>query len=177
MIEVALVETTPAASPYDSAYPTENTERLSYYILQQWEALRIAGLKFTKPETSDFSGFKASLSDYLSLAYQRETEIIQQGFSNIVANIPDILSIGAAYASGGATEAIGCILNIAIGKMLGGDSGAQGDYEQSQLEIDMAEVVEKLEALETAIHTIMNEYTINIHSDKEDVSFRGGRAF
>jgi len=96
----------------------------SLVIRKTLENIEDAGIKVTAVENSDFTSYRTALSTYVSNAHDRETEIIQDGVSSIAANLPDILSIGAAFASGGASAAGACVLNIMLGKLLGGDSGA-----------------------------------------------------
>ncbi|MGW8324242.1 MAG: hypothetical protein ACWGNI_00970 [Desulfobacterales bacterium] len=162
------VDTLPASTD-----PNYQTAVLSLMIRKTFEAMETAGLDITRPEISDFSPFKSSLSTYLQNAYDRETEIITDGVSSISANIPDILSIGAAYVSGGASEAIGCVLNIMIGKMLGGDSGAQGDHRTGDPQ-DLTSLINKLEEIREQISTILTEFNINTYNDPQGQSWSVG---
>lgn len=155
--------------------PMYQIASLALFYKQQFASLRAAGFQFAKPEVSDFTSFKNSLSTYLSDAYDRETEIIQNGVATTVATLPDVLSIGAAFVSGGATEASACILNIILGKLLGGDSGAHGDYEQAQANPDMSEIVTALEEIKGQIEATLNEFNINLYSDAEDSSVKYGQ--
>jgi len=159
----------------DTTDPMYQVASLALFYKQQFAALRTAGFQFAKPEVSDFTSFKANLSTYLSDAYDRETEIIQDGVATTVANLPDVLSIGAAFVSGGATEAAACILNIILGKLLGGDSGAHGDYENAQASTDMTEVVSALEDIKNQIEATLNEFNINVYSDEYDSSVKYGQ--
>ena len=151
--------------------PLYQLAALSLFYRQQWAALRTAGFNFARPEVSDFSTFNNELSTYLDNAHDRETEIIQTGASAISANLPDILSIGAAFASGGASAAAACVVNTALGKLLGGDSGAIGDYEVSQASPDMTEVVDKLEELRQAVNQVLSTFNINLLSDQYEAYF------
>lgn len=159
--------------PADSD-PMYQSAVLSLVLRKTLENMNTVDIAVTQPEVSDFSTFKSDLSTYLSDAYDRETEIINNGVSSIVANLPDVLSIGAAFVSGGATEAGACILNIVLGKLLGGDSGARGDYRGGETAPDMTEVVEKLEEVRAQIAKIFNEWTINILYDQESGTFMIG---
>jgi hypothetical protein len=125
---------------------------LSLMIRKNLENLDTEGFEYTKPEVSDFTGFKSELSTYLQNAYDRETEILQNGFATTIATLPDVLSIGAAFASGGATEAGACILNIVLGKLLGGDSGAMAGYEGK--DIDSSEIVTELQNIQAELETL-----------------------
>lgn len=184
-----LNETLPDTS--DSMYQSAALALTLHKIIKN---LSDEGFTFRAPEVSDFTTYRASLSDYLDAAYERETEIIQQGFSNVIANLPDVLTIGAAFASGGASAAGACILEIILGKLLGGDSGAQGEYASKS--IDMSEVVSALEAIDMrlanlessgkpiaeigeevkeAIYSVLTEFNIHIvKSDDEEATFSVG---
>jgi predicted TIM-barrel enzyme len=154
--------------------PMYQVASLALFYKQQFAALRTAGFQFARPEVTDFTTFKNGLSTYLSDAYDRETEIIQDGVATTVATLPDILAIGSAFVSGGATEAGACILNIILGKLLGGDSGAHGDYENAQASPDMSEIVTKLEEITAAIELILTEFNINVFQDEESQTYSMG---
>ena len=154
--------------------PLYQLAALSLFYRQQFAALRTAGFQYARPEVSDFTSFKSDLSTYLSNAYDRETEIIQDGIATTTANLPDVLSIGAAFVSGGATEAAACILNILLGKLLGGDSGAEGQYKIGEASPDMTDVVTALEEIRDNIETILNEFNINLYSNEYEQSWSVG---
>jgi hypothetical protein len=170
IIDQGTIDTTlPATSD-----PMYQVASLALFYKQQFAALRTAGFTFARPETTDFTTFKNGLATYLSNAYDRETEIIQDGVATTVATLPDVLSIGAAFTSGGASAAAACILNIVLGKLIGGDSGAQGDYEKAQASPDMSEVVTALEEIRDNIELILTEFNINVFRDEESQTYSMG---
>lgn len=204
--------------------PLRQSETLCLKLRKTLENLETAGFEFQQTQMTDFVDVGNDVTAFLNNANTRFDQILQTGFSSVVANLPDVLSLMAAIGSGGTSEIPIIILNAMLGMMFHWrDSqieAAQGEPSANSEEIveKLAEIsarlldaeegtladgvvsvadsfVEQLGLLdakllaiqqeillaaqrtETAIHTIMNEYTINLHSDKEDLTFKGGRGF
>lgn len=164
-----LSDTLPASTD-----PNYQCAALCLMLRKTLEELDTQAFTFNAVESTDFSSFKTSLTNWLDDAYDRETEIIQDGVSEITANLPDILAIGAAYVSGGASEAIGCLINIALGRLLGGDSGAIAAYEAKENSVDLTDMIAKLEEIREQIEHILTEFSINTYNDPEGQSWTVG---
>lgn len=170
IIDQGTINTT-LPSPGD---PTYQVESLALFYRQQWAALRTAGFNFARPQTSDFSTFQTGLETYLEDAYDRETEIINDGVATTVAALPDILAIGSAFVSGGASAVGAILLEIILGKLIGGDSGARAGYRAGEVSPDMTEVVDALEEIRDMIETILTEFNINLYSGEYEQSWSVG---
>ena len=173
-VELSTLSLAPvAAAVYDVDKPSENQERLAYNLNTILLALQAQNFEFTAVETSDFATFNTDMNSWLDDANARFDAWLQGAVGEAIGNVPDAIAIGSAFVSGGATEVGAIILEKILNHMFHvEDSRAQ--YEGSQ---DLTEIADKLEEVVTAIHTIMNEYTINLHTDVEDITFKGGRNF
>lgn len=160
----------------DPGDPTYQSEALCLFLRQQFAALRTASFQFEKAQVSDITSFQTSLSTWLANQQAREDEILADGVATTVATLPDILAIGAAYMSGGATAAIGCIVNMVMKKMFGGDQGATGSYNQAQASgsVDFDEIIAKLEEIRGQIEQVFTDYNVNIINSREDAFFSLG---
>lgn len=157
-----------------SSDPNYQNAVLCLMLRKTLEGMDTEGFDITRPEISDFTTYRASLTSWLDDAYDREAEIIRTGTSEIVANLPDILTIGAAYISGGASAAIGCVIEIMLKRLLGGDSGAVAANEGQTAEVDFTELIAKLEELREQMAAILTEFNINILRDEEEATFSVG---
>ena len=99
----------PAAQAYSAANPSENQERLAYDLLTILQGLRTQNFAFSAPETTDFATFNSDMNTWLSDANDRFDDWLQGNIASAIGNVPDAITIGAAFVSGGA-PAVGAII-------------------------------------------------------------------
>lgn len=158
----------------DPGDPTYQTESLCLFLKQQFAALRTEGFKFQKAQIADLSSWETDLEDWLSDAQDREDQILQQGYSSIVATLPDVLAIGSAYMSGGADAVLGCLVNIILERTFGGSQAATGSYNQAANTPNFNDLIDKLEEIRVQIDTILTEFNINLYEDPTGASWTVG---
>ena len=131
-------DTLPATSD-----PMYQTSVLSLMIRKTLENVEAQGIDIVRTEVADFEAFEFDMNDFIDKSGQRLDDLLTTGVTTVIANLPDVLEIGAAYASGGATAVGGIILNKVIGHMFHvADSNAEHGSE-----IDLSAIEEQLEAL------------------------------
>jgi len=168
IIDQGTIDTTlPATSD-----PSYQSAALCLTIRQQLAALRTAGFEFQKAQIADVTTYRTSLNDWLEDAQQREDEIIQNGVTEVVANLPDVLAIGSALLSGGADAVVGVVLNMVLERLFGGAQAALGSH--GEADISMTEVVDKLEEIREQMEAILTEFNINLYNDPEGQSWHVG---
>lgn len=169
----------------DPSDPMYQPASLCLFLKQTFASMRSAGLHVQKAQIADLTSYQSSLGTWLTNAQAREDEILTEGASEVVANLPDVLAIGAAYMSGGATAAIGCIQSIVLKRLFGGDQAALAGYQQAGAsEIDLSEIVEKLDEFNvmfdkfalieeqySRLEAFFNNLTINLNSEEWEQSF------
>lgn len=153
--------------PSDSNY---QAAALCLMLRKTLEELDTQGFSFNAIETTDLSTFNTSMSDFLSNANDRFDDWLQGEVSTVVANLPDVLSIGAAYVSGGASEVGGLILQRVLG-MLFHTEDSRAQYEGAHKDLDLDDLIAKLEEIREQIEHILTEFSINTYNDPEGQSW------
>ena len=172
-----LDETLPATS--DSQY---QQAALSLTIHKIVKNLSDEGFEFTKPEATDFTAFNTEVNTFITDMNTRFDEILAQGFSEVVANLPDVLNIMAAISSGGLSEVPAILLNAILGQMFHWrDSSIEAAEGEPLAELDVSGIVTQLEAIEarlalmeTAIQEILTDFNINVFRDEETQTYSFG---
>lgn len=132
--------------------PTYQTEALSLFLRKTFQNMEGAGMTFTAPEATDFSAFNGDFNTFLENANTRMDEILSTGFSSVIANVPDVLSIMAAISSGGGSEVISILLRAIIGHMFH-DRDSAIAANQGEVGNDVAD----MSAVVTAIENVRGE--------------------
>ena len=163
-----------------STDPAYQNAALCLMLRKQLENLEANGFSFNAVETTDFTTFNTDMNTFLANANQRFDEWLQGQVATVAANLPDVLSIGAAYVSGGATEVGGLILQRVLGHLFhqtdsyAEHEGVRTDIDTEELENKITEVVNKLEEVRVQIATILTEFNINIVKSDEEATFSVG---
>ena len=151
--------------------PLYQIASLALFYKQQFAALRAAGLQFKRPEVSDLSTLNTDMNSWLDDANARFDAWLQGAVGEVISNVPDVLAVGEAMLTGGASAVGAIVLEKTLNHMFHvEDSRAQ--YEGAQ---DMAAIEDKLEEIRAQIEATLNEFNINIYSDQEDSSVKYGQ--
>ena len=170
IIDQGTIDTTlPATSD-----PMYQVASLALFYKQQFAALRTAGFQFARPETSDFTAYNTAADDWLDDANARFDAWLQGAVGEVIGNVPDVLSIGAAFVSGGATE-VGAILLSKILNHMFHVEDSRAQYEGARENVDTEAIVDKLEEVREQIEATLNEFNINLYRDAEDSSVKYGQ--
>jgi hypothetical protein len=153
--------------------PMYQVSALALFYRQQFAALKTAGFQFKRPEISDLSSYNTSINSWLDDANDRFDDWLQGNVASAIGNIPDAITVGEAMVTGGA----GAVVAVLVEKLIQHQFHVEDSHAEYEGAQDLSVLTDKLDEVVTAIHTIMNEYTINIHSTKEDLTFKGGRNF
>lgn len=149
-------------------------ERAAYeYSLLNYN-LSQAGIQVQVPETSDFSTFGAGVQDNLDNYIDRYEDILQTGFSSVVAAIPDVLPIMSAVLSGGGDAVISILLQGVLDTILRHKDTRADHYNGDSFETDVSEIVTALEAISDKMDAVLTEFNINVLSSGEDSFFSAG---
>jgi len=160
-----IVTTLPATSD-----PMYQVAALALFYRQQFAALRTAGFQFASPEISDFTAYNTAADDWLDDANDRFDAWLQGQIATAIGNVPDVLQIGAAFVSGGATEVGAILLTKILNHMFHvADSRAQHEGPQ-----DTAAIVAKLEEVRAQIEATLDEFNINIFQEEHEQSWSVG---
>lgn len=151
-------------------------ERANY----EWSAfvrnLSLAGISVSQAETSDLSTYAGDWQDALDDWGQRLDEILANGFSEVIVNLPDVLPIIGALLSGGAEPVLSILLDgvlRVLNKQLDSRvAEAGGEIEGGS--IDFTEVIEKLEEIRAEIETTLAEFNINMYNEEYQQSWSVG---
>lgn len=142
------------------------------YCVSMWN-LSAAGITMTQSEVSDFTAYNTLADTWLDDANDRFDAWLQGAVGEAIGNVPDVLQIGAAFVSGGASEVGVIILSKILNHMFHvEDSRAQ--YEGAHENIDMDAIVAKLEEVRAEIETTLSEFNINIFLDEYQQSWSVG---
>ena len=169
----------------DTSDPMYQPAALCLFLRQTFALMRTAGLNIQKAQVSDLTSYQSSLGTWLAQQQAREDEILVEGASEIAANLPDVLAIGAAYMSGGATAALGCIQSIVMKRLFGGDTSAEASYNQTQaagvdtsgieaLMEEFNDMFDKFALIEeqySRLEAFFNNLTINLKSEEWEQSY------
>lgn len=172
----------------DEGDPTYQQECLALDLRGILKNLSDEGFVLTSTETSDLSAFSTEVADGVDDYVDRFEEMLVDGTSEIVAYIPDVLSIMAALLSGGAEPVLAIllqgVLDTIIRHTIMRADVAGGDATKKALE----DVVVELQNLNTKLETsaeatvadelttlftelkeqlavTLNEFTINLAND------------
>ena len=145
--------------------PLYQVAALSLFYRQMFAALRTAGFSFKRPQTSDLTTFNTNMNDWLDDANARFDAWLQGAVGEVISNVPDVLLVGEALVTGGAS-AVG---SIVLEKMLNHmfhveDSRAQ--YEGAHENVDTAALEAKLEEIRLQMEEILTQFNINIFADE-----------
>jgi hypothetical protein len=166
-------------------------------------ALKDNGFVFSRTDEAEYTAFNNEVKTSLSQMNQRWDEILQQGASQVAVNLPNVINIMAAISSGGTSEVLSILLcalfeqifhardsqiEAANGEPTPNTDAIVQELTAIKTEIDelAGEVTAVLEStegdkvgdvlkmVESAVKTILTEHSINLYSDKEDITFRSG---
>jgi len=157
----------------DSSDSNYQAAALCLMLRKTLEELDTQGFNFNAVEVSDFSTFNTSMDTFLANANTRFDEWLQGQVASVSANLPDVLAIGAAYVSGGASEVGGLILQRVLG-MLFHQEDSRAEHEGAHANIDTTALEEKLDEVRDAILQALNEFHINIYDDPNMQSWTVG---
>ena len=160
-----LDETLPATSD-----PQYQSAALCLSLHKIIKAISDEGFTITKPEASDFSSYSNNVKDYIDKMAQREDEILRNGFSTVVATLPDVLSIMAAISSGGLAEVPSILLNALMSQAFRSRDTLL-DVEGGDTDQDL---IEALNEIRDKIDLVLTEFNINVIGSIEDQAWSVG---
>lgn len=132
------------------------------------------GFVFRQAEASDFTAWEGSVTDALDDYIERYEDILQSGFSEVVANLPDVISIMGAIVSGGGEGVISILLQGILDVILRHKDTRSDYYNGDTAEVDTAALVAKLDDLIDAIYSILTTFNINLYAESEEANWSVG---
>lgn len=175
--------------------PTYQQEALALNLHKVLKELSDEGFVVNMTETSDLTAFSNDVADGVDDYMERYEDLLQEGASSVIANIPDVVSIIAALLSGGSEPVLVILLQGVLDVILrhvdhrtdeaNGDPEAiaaiVAELEAINAKIEttgtegIADVLNTLlEDIRSQIETTLNEFTINISGDDMSQSWSVG---
>lgn len=167
--------------PGDATYQTES---LALSLHQTLKNLSDSGFEFQSPESSDFTTFGNDTQGALDNYIDRYEDILQTGFSAVVANLPDVLPIIGTIIGGGGEGILSILLQGVLDTLLrhrdirsdvaDGDPLNLANSDMSGVVTELQDIEAKLEEVREEIMATLNEFNINVYEDEEGASWSVG---
>jgi len=136
--------------------PTYQTEQLALILSNTLKALDTAGFTFKAAEATDFTTYGNSVKGFIDDMKAREDDILIDGFSTVVATLPDVVPIIEAILSGGYSAIPSILLNGVMSQLFRSRDSAitakEGEILNS--DVDVSSLVTALEGIQ-ATHTLI----------------------
>lgn len=134
--------------------PTYQQECLALEVRNTFKNLTDNGFEFQQAEVSDITPFSNDVASGLDNYITRYEEILQTGFSAVVANIPDVAPIITALLSGGSETVLSILLQGVLDTLLRHKDRRSDHYDGDTAEVDLTDVVTKLDDIKVGIESI-----------------------
>ena len=132
--------------------PAYQSASLSLTLHQTIKNLSDNGFVFQQAETSDFTTFGGEAQSAIDNYIDRYEDILQSGFSSVVATLPDVLPIMGALLSGGAEPVLAILLQGVLDTLLRHKDTRTDHYDSDN--VDTSALVTELQALKAEIQTL-----------------------
>jgi len=147
--EIQVPETLNQTLP-DPGDPTYQTEQLALILSNTLKELDTEGFTFKAAVPGDFTSYGNDVKGFIDAMSQREDEILLNGFSTVIATLPDVVPIIEAILSGGYSAIPSILLNGVMSQLFRSrDSSIEAkEGEVLNADIDLSEVVAALEGIQ-----------------------------
>lgn len=138
--------------------PTYQTEALALTLHQTIKNLSDNSFEFQQSVASDFTAWSTNTQDALDNYIVRYEEILQTGFSAVVANLPDVLPIMSAVLAGGGPGVIGVLLQGVLDTILRHKDTRSDHYNGDTAEVDLTALIAEITALKDEVTTLQQRF-------------------
>jgi hypothetical protein len=160
----------------DTSDPQYQSASLALDLHKLLKNMSDAGMVISQAVSTDFTTFAGDVTDGMDDYIERYEEILANGFSSIVANIPDVLPIITTLLSGGSEPVLAILLKGVLDVLLRqfdaritdneGEIEA-GTADMSGVEAQLEALEDKLEEMRVQIATILTEFNITVVQTRE----------
>lgn len=151
MIEVTIPSLgSPPAFTVDTSAINYWEERAAYEYSYLMYNLNTAGFKIQKAVAADFAAFAGDTTDAVDDYMSRYEDFLKQGFTEVVANLPDLFTLLSPLLAAGSEAVIPLLLQGILDVML-----RHRDKKAESGELSNSEVVAQLQAIEARLQSAL----------------------
>lgn len=156
-------------SPGDATYQTESLALTLHDIIKD---MSDNGFEFQLAEASDFTSFGGDAQDAIDDYITRYEEILQNGFSSVVATLPDVLPIISTVLSGGGDAVLSILLQGVLDTILRHQDRRSDSADGEELVLaaaDVANLTTAIEAITAELELVKAEITTQTTDVMDDM--------